>query len=367
MQLNIAILGTRGIPNNYGGFEYVAACLAKRLTKKLHKVTVYNSSDHPYKAKEWNGAEIVHCFDPEKKIGTAGQFVYDLNCIRHARKRNYDIILMLGYTSSSMWGFLFPKKAVIITNMDGLEWQRTKYGSLTKRFLKYAEKIAVKPGRFYIADSPVIKKYLDDKYKINSKYIAYGATTREPADEMLLKGFSVSKHNYYLLMARIEPENNIEMILDGFCLSAATQPFIVIGNINNHFGKYLTSKYKNNSNIIFIGAVYDEQKAQSLTAFCTIYFHGHSVGGTNPSLLAAMAEGAPIAAHDNPFNRAVLQGNAAYFSGPEDISTIISTRIHMPDQVINNRQAIENLYNWPLITDEYEAFFKACHRQKFPA
>src|SRR5215212_8082206 len=120
MTLKIAILGTRGIPNNYGGFEQIAGYLSKGLVEKGHDVTVYNSHRHPYKNNSWNGVQITRCYDPEFLAGTAGQFVYDLNCILDTRKKKFDIILMLGYTSSSVWNKLYAKNAVVITNMDGL-------------------------------------------------------------------------------------------------------------------------------------------------------------------------------------------------------------------------------------------------------
>src|SRR5271154_1959073 len=116
MELKIAILGTRGVPNNYGGFEHIAGYLSRGLVEKGHDVTVYNSSQHPYQANEWYGVHIVHCFDPEYLIGIAGQFIYDLNCILDARKNNFDIILILGYTSSSVWCSFYPNKSIVITN-----------------------------------------------------------------------------------------------------------------------------------------------------------------------------------------------------------------------------------------------------------
>jgi len=221
MALKIGILGTRGIPNHYGGFEHIAGYLSKGLVEKGHDVTVYNSDKHPYQGKEWFGVSIVHCYDPEQLIGVPGQFVYDLNCILDARKRNYDIILMLGYTSSSVWKSLYPKNAIVITNMDGLEWKRTKYSKPVRAFLKYAEKLAVQSSQFHVADSPVIKEYLDATYGINSKYIAYGANLHPAANEKLLAEYGLKKNDYFLLMARMEPENNIEMILDGYCLTTS--------------------------------------------------------------------------------------------------------------------------------------------------
>ena len=127
MSLRIAILGTRGVPNHYGGFEQLAEHLGPGLVKAGHAVTVYNSHNHPWQEAQWEGVNIVHCYDPEYLLGSAGQFIYDLNCIIDARKKNFDVILQLGYTSSSVWGRFYPRDSVVISNMDGLEWKRAKY------------------------------------------------------------------------------------------------------------------------------------------------------------------------------------------------------------------------------------------------
>ena len=124
--MRVAILGTRGIPNNYGGFEQLAQYLSEYLVSKQHEVWVFSSSAHPYKEKWWNGVHIIHCNDPEKTMGTTGQFIYDLNCVIQIRKLKPDIVLQLGYTSSSIWHWLIPPQSVLITNMDGLEWKRSK-------------------------------------------------------------------------------------------------------------------------------------------------------------------------------------------------------------------------------------------------
>jgi glycosyltransferase involved in cell wall biosynthesis len=370
MGLKIAILGTRGVPNNYGGFEHIAGYLSRGLVQKGHEVTVYNSSKHPYQEKKWHGVHIVHCFDPEYLIGVPGQFIYDLNCIIDTRRRNYDIILMLGYTSSSVWGFLYPRKSIVITNMDGLEWQRTKYSKPVRSFLKFAEKLAVQSSRFHVADSPVIKQYLDTKYGITSKYIAYGAGLYPASDENLLIEYGLNKYQYFLLMARMEPENNIEMILDGYCLTHSKTKFVVIGNTGNGFGKYLVEKYKQENRIVFLGAIFDEIKVQSITAFCKLYFHGHSVGGTNPSLLDAMAARAPLAIHSNPFNRSIIKGNALLFTSANDVCTLIKEKKYLNEEHINNNyNTITNGFSWDRIISQYENYFLTCYltnREYYP-
>jgi glycosyltransferase involved in cell wall biosynthesis len=362
MDLKIAILGTRGVPNNYGGFEHIAGYLSKGLVEKGHDVTVYNSNQHPYQANEWFGVHIVHCVDPEHLIGVPGQFIYDFNCILDARKKNFDIILMLGYTSSSIWGWLYPKKSIVITNMDGLEWLRTKYSKPVRSFLKFAEKLAVKSSMFHVADSPVIKDYLDSKYKINSKYLGYGAGLNPVSDESLLEEYGLIRDQYFLLMARLEPENNIEMVLNGFCLTSSKLKFIVIGNTANAYGKFLVKKYKFEKRIVFLGAIFDEVKVQSITTFCKLYFHGHSVGGTNPSLLDAMAAKAPLAIHNNPFNCSVVKGNALHFSNATDVYNLINGNQFLNTTFINNNcKTIASEFNWNQIVDQYENYFLSCY------
>src|SRR6266480_5995741 len=168
--MRIAILGTRGIPNRYGGFEQFAEYAAPLLAKRGHEVFVYNSSSHPFQDKEWRGVKLIRRPDPENNLGTFGQFIYDFNCIMDARRENFDFILQLGYTSSSIWAFLLPKKAVVITNMDGFEWKRKKYSRLVQWFLRHAEKWAVKYSDVLIADSLIMQSYLKKKYKITASY-----------------------------------------------------------------------------------------------------------------------------------------------------------------------------------------------------
>jgi glycosyltransferase involved in cell wall biosynthesis len=367
MKLKIAIIGCRGIPNFYGGFERLAECLSVALINKGHDVTVYNSHNHPYQKKDFYGVRVQHCYDPEYLLGTAGQFIYDFNCIKHARKQNYDVMVFLGYTSSSVWGRFFPKKPVVISNMDGLEWKRAKYGNITKRFLRYAEKWAIQFSDFYIADSVVIQNYLQKKYHIKCKYIPYGSEIENTNNKALLSPYHVSTEDYYLLMARMEPENNVETILDGFYQSTSKKKFIVIGSTGNSLGQKLVNKFKEDKRILFTGAIYDKTVTQALKYFSHLYFHGHSVGGTNPSLLEAMGSGALIAAHENEFNQAVLQKDAYYFETANDVEQLIHSvnREEKEKQMVyNNFLKIENQYNWSDIIEQYNDFIIECYKKK---
>jgi len=365
--LKIAILGTRGIPNHYGGFEHISEYVSAGLVKRGHSVTVYNSHNHPYTRDTWNGVNIKHCFDPEFMIGTAGQFVYDLNCLVDARRQKFDVVLLMGYTSSSVWGRLYPQSSAIITNMDGLEWKRSKYSKPVQQFLKYAEKLAVKYSHFYISDSRVIKEYLEDKYHINSQYIPYGADVYSEYEREQLTNGEAQKEDYFLLMARMEPENNIEAILEGFNNSNSSKLFKVLGDTGNRFGKFIRHRFKNDERIQFKGAIFDNAKVRALQNNSYLYFHGHSVGGTNPSLLEAMASEALIAAHNNPFNKSVLNTDAYYFSDSEEVRYLVETVRRAGNERVmiqNNRDKIAFQFSWEKIVDEYESFIVECYQRK---
>lgn len=365
--MKIGILGTRGIPNHYGGFEQFAEFFATYAADNGHDVYVYNSHSHPYKEKIFKGVHIVHCLDPENKIGTVGQFIYDFNCIRDARKRNFDIILQLGYTSSSVWFSLHPKKAIVITNMDGLEWKRTKYSKKVQKALQIAERLAVKKSDYLIADSLGIQKYLKEKYNSESTYIAYGAHNFETPNPEILKHYQVEPQNFNMIMARFEPENNFEMVLEGVVLSDHKTPILVIGNHNTKYGTYIKDKFKAFSNIVFLGAVYNLDHLNNLRYFSNLYFHGHTVGGTNPSLLEAMASKALIAAHNNDFNKGVLQENAFYFSSADDVKIILNTikKSNNLQFVENNFEAIAKSFNWNKINEQYLQLFEQCLARNF--
>jgi hypothetical protein len=354
--MKIGIIGTRGIPNQHGGFEQFAEFVAPALVERGHEVSVYNSSLHPYTASSWKGVQLIKASDPEDKIGTAGQFVYDLNCILDARKRKYDIILQLGYTSSSIWSFLFPKSAVLVTNMDGLEWKRSKYSRPVQLFLKKAEKWAAIYSDRLIADSKGIQAYLSGKYKKDAEFIAYGAALFQTPDAGMLAAYYLREYSYNLLIARMEPENNIETILRGHRASATEKKLLLIGNYKNVFGSYLKEKYED-PRTVFMGPVYDMGLLNNLRHYSSLYFHGHSVGGTNPSLLEAMASQALVAAHDNIFNRTVLEEDAFYFSSAEDISSLLNKNIRKNDFgsfLENNNAKILQNYSWEHITDLLE-------------
>lgn len=367
--MKIAFVSTRGIPNNYGGFEQFAEYISVGLARRGHEVVVYSPHFHPYKDSFYKGVRLKHIYSPEPWMGSsAGSFIYDFLSLRDAlKKEDFDIIYEAGYTSivpSYLWfNIKKMKRPVFTTNMDGLEYKRTKFNKWVRKFIFWEERTAVKYSHYLISDNMGIHDYYKDKYGKESKYLAYGANVYDNYDESYLTEFGLEKENYYLLVARLEPENNIEMAIQGYLLSQERfRPLVIVGKTNTPHGKYLLDKYGNCEGIRFIGGVYNFDKLNSLRHFSLSYFHGHSVGGTNPSLLEAMASDCFIFAHDNVFNRSVLGDHAFYYSSADDVCLFFNEM----DCLVNkykspytsyNLSLIQDKYSWERLVDEHERYF----------
>ncbi|MDE5678609.1 DUF1972 domain-containing protein [Phocaeicola sp.] len=369
--MKIAFISTRGIPNNYGGFEQFAEYISVGLAKRGHEVTVYSPHFHPYKEKFYNGVRIKHIYSPETWMGSSvGSFFYDFFSLRDALKREkFDIIYEAGYTSIVPAYIWFDvkniKRPVFTTNMDGLEYKRTKFNKWVQKFLFWEERTAVRYSHYLIADNMGIYDYYKEKYGKESKFLAYGADIHDDHDPELLKEFGLEPDNFYLLVARLEPENNIVMAIDGYLASEENgrKPLVIVGKTNTSHGKELVARYATEKSVRFVGGIYDFKKLDSMRKFSYAYFHGHSVGGTNPSLLEAMASGCFILANDNLFNRAVLKDNAEYYGTSAEVAELLNTMASLAvcDKerfIAANLEKIRTEYSWKHLVDEHEKYFK---------
>lgn len=359
--MKIAFVSTRGIPNNYGGLEEFAEHVSVGLVKKGHEVIVYNPHNHPYGKNDFFGVRIKKKFSPEKKIGTAANFIYDYLSLKDAIREKCDVVLICGYTTASVSFYVCAfGKSKIITNIDGLEWKRAKWSPFIQWLTRWFEKIAVEKSHALVADNIGIEKYLDENFHKPSYFIPYAANVLD-LNESVLQKYNLQKFSYHVMIGRLEPENNIEMILDGVAQSNSAIPCLVFANYKTKYGQFLVDKYKNCNKIIFSGWASGQDNLYQLRHFAKIYFHGHSVGGTNPSLLEAMAAGTYIAAHDNVFNKHVLGNDALYFSSADDVKNIIdgfeNHFSQRPAFEKNNVEKIRTFYNWQNITNMYEKMF----------
>ncbi|MFR4737328.1 DUF1972 domain-containing protein [Phocaeicola coprocola] len=375
--MKIAFVSTRGIPNNYGGFEQFAEYISVGLAQRGHDVTVYSPKFHPYKNDCYKGVKIKHIYSPETWMGSSiGSFFYDFASLKDAlKKEDFDIIYEAGYTSiipAYIWFDVKKRKRPIFTtNMDGLENKRSKFNPIVRRFLDWEEKMAVKYSHYLVADNMGIHDYYKEKYGKESKFLAYGADIHDDFNAEYLKEFGLKPEEYYILIARLEPENNIIMAIEGYLHSKENgrRPLIIVGKTNTPHGKELVKKYGNEKNVRFVGGIYNFKKLDSVRHFSRAYFHGHSVGGTNPSLLEAMAAGCFIFAHDNIFNRAVLKENAWYYQSAskvteflDNINTIVDK--YKVEYIAKNIDVIRNEYSWEHLVNEHEKYFKWLLEQK---
>ena len=368
--MKIAILGTRGIPNNYGGFEQFAEHLGVGLVNKGHDVTVYNSSNHYFKNLEYKGIKITHKYCPEAKIGPFANFYYDWVCSRDAHKKDYDIVYHAGYQSSApgIWFFSSRSKSVWVTNMDGLEWKRDKWSKPVKWLTKIMERITIKHTDYIIADNIGIQDYYRDEHNVQAVFLPYGAhvKTGKEAKKEDLDVYNLTVYNYFLMVARLEPENNIEVVLQGYLKSKTNVPIIIVGDYKTKYGRRIRKTYSTNSKIRFLDGIYGQEKLDLLRKYTKIYFHGHSVGGTNPSLLEAMASGRPIVAYENIFNKSVLQENGLYFSSESEIQNAIAffSEESFVQKVNGAKKVIEEKYSWKKIVDLHIEFFEKAKKAK---
>lgn len=316
--MRIAILGTRGIPNNYGGFEYFAQNMAERLALSGHEVFVFEPAKQKM-APAFFGKAIRHSVKTTRWLPeNIRRLQYDYRSLKEAYSVNPSLILKCGYSHAVFLPFMSPSfRNKIITNVDGLEWKRGKWRLTGKLFLLLCEFLTARLANNLVADNKAIKYYWQKKYSRDLKYISYGAIIPEKIDIEPTLQLGLIPNRYLLTIARLEPENSIAEIIEAAVRCGRT--LVIVGSVKTPLGKRLQQKYQHHKTIIFLGGIYDNNTLNSLRAHCEGYIHGHSVGGTNPSLLEAMACGSYIIAHDNPFNREVIGSLGKYFSGIREL------------------------------------------------
>lgn len=344
----ISIIGTVGVPACYGGFETLVENLLDD-NEQDKNITVYCSSkSYTNKPSSYKNANLK--FIPLNANG-AQSIPYDIWSLLHAVYKRSDNILLLGVSGAIILPFIkLFSKAHIVTNIDGLEWRRDKWGSFAKKFLKFSEKIAVKYSDVVVADNKGIADYVEVEYGIIPEIIAYGG------DHVLIDKLEVSDEDYALALCRIEPENNVEMILESF--SHTNKKLKFIGNWDNSdFGREMKSKYSIFENIDIISPVYELSALFELRQKCSFYVHGHSAGGTNPSLVEMMHFGKSIFAFDCNYNRASTEDKADFFSNSATLVELIKTKVS-EFNAQNMKEIAERRYTWAIVKKQYFNLFR---------
>jgi glycosyltransferase involved in cell wall biosynthesis len=352
--VRIGIAGTRGIPAKYGGFETFAQEISVGLAKNGSIVTVYCENNS---IKPTAYGRVLLKYLPIKK--STNQPVYFWLSLWRALHEN-DVVIVT--STGAAYFYLLNKvfyRRKIITNTDGVESRRSKWSYLEKMYLRYSEYFAVRLSDAIVADALGIADYLYKNYEKMSpvNIIEYGAFEIKHTDNSY-RNYGVEDGKYLLIVARLEPENNILMMLEGYCLSNIEMPLLVVGNIQST--DYVTKLQEfTGKKVRFLNGIYDKEKLNSLRVHAFAYLHGHSVGGTNPSLLEAMGCGSICICHDNNYNREVTNHNMFYFSDATQLAALLTHVLKLSHLEIETKKqlAIERIntyYNWDKILEKYE-------------
>lgn len=348
----VYIAGTVGLPACYGGFETLVENLVNNANKDV-KYTVFCSTPHYAKPlQEYGGAKLIYL--PLNANGIQSIF-YDIVSLIVTLFRKPDCLLLLGVSGCIFLPIfkLFSKTKVIV-NIDGLEWRRQKWGRLAKLFLKFSERMAVKFADEVISDNQAIGDYVFSEYGVHSSVIAYGG------DHAISQRQHGNEKGYALALCRIEPENNVDLILEAF--SKLTTPLYFVGNWkNSEYGLNLKKHFSGFDNIFLIDQVYDPNALFELRDGCSIYLHGHSAGGTNPSLVEMMFFSKPILAFDCSFNRYTTNNKACYFNSSASLIDAIGrwkSGALLPTCGKSMRALADDRYTWDVITKAYEQLYR---------
>lgn len=362
--MKIAIIGSHGYPIVYGGYETFVKELAERLTIKNIEVSVYCiKNDFLSYPRIINGINLVYIKTSRKKNFT--QLIYSFQAVIHAIFSKYDLIILLN-SANGIWGLLlrlFNKKAVI--NVDGVEWERPKWKGVGSIYYIFSSWMATKFFKYIITDSKEMRKVYLQKWKKDSEVIAYGANLNYKSNTDIISRLNITKGSYYLVVGRLIPDNNADFIIKEFISSSSAKYLVVVGDdkFNGEFSKRI--KMIKHRKLIFTGYITNRDELNDLYLNSYVYIHGHEYGGTNPTLLEALASGSAVLALNTCFNKEVLS-NANYGVYFNKEKNALSKQIQLLDSdqtLIDNmrniaRDRIKENYSWEKITDEYMQLFK---------
>ena len=345
---SLAIIGIVGVPAKYGGFE----TFVDNMLPFFHEydTRVYCSKlNYDIKIKSYKGALLKYVNLPAN-----GPLSLLYDAVSIMRSINSDNMLILGVSGSWVLPFfrILSPRTNIIANIDGIEWRREKWGFFTKLLLKYLEKIIVKySNRIILDNKALIKDFEKNNKRFNEKIkiIEYGG------DHINLKNDSTSSKNYFVSVSRIEPENNVELILK--CFSELVNfKIIYIGNWqNSNFGMELFQKYSFHENMDLLDPVYDQEIIDKYRSDSIAYIHGHSQGGTNPSLVEAMSLGLPCICYNCSYNIETTRNEAFYFTNSDELKLVLNEVNPLKLKLNASRMKViaNKCYKWSDIADKY--------------
>lgn len=361
--MNIAMIGTRGVPACYGGFETCVEELGKRLVARGHSVTVYCRKEYYDSCPDqYLGMNLIYLPCLRKK--SVETLSHTFLSIWHAIRQNFDALMIFNAANSPI--LLLPRllgKKIAI-NTDGLEWKRGKWGRVGRSYYKFSEWFATKIANRIISDSQGIQDYYLKRYKAKSVFIAYGAYPHQSNDPSLLQGIGVRPGEYFLQVTRFEPENNPLLTIHAFKQLETDKKLVLIGGAPYESDYLSEIKKEINDNIIIPGPIYESNLLNEIWCNCFAYVHGNEVGGTNPALLQAMGNRCFVIAIDVCFSRDVLDHCGIYFEkNIQSLSSKMNWSLENFSKMDKFKdlavRRIKDMYSWDIIAEKYEKMFRS--------
>lgn len=354
--LRIAMIGTRGVPARYGGFETAVEEVGSRLAERGHHVRVYCRNGNSEAGDAFAGMELVHL--PALRHRALETLSHTGVSVAHLLTRRTDVAFVFNAANAPFLPLLRAARVPVATHVDGLEWKRTKWSASGKRYYRWAEGVAVRQSDALIADARGIADYYRAEFGADTRLIAYGAPIVAAGTDRLAE-LGLEAGRFHVAVARFEPENHVHLVVEGYVASSATQPLVVVGSApyTDEYTRRVHAAAGGDPRVRFLGGVWDQELLDQLYANATTYLHGHSVGGTNPSLLRAIGAGTATIAYDVAFNREVLGGNGWYFPDAPAVARAIELAEAAPQEVARRGAALLDRardYSWDDVASGYE-------------
>lgn len=369
INMKISIIGIRGLPSTYSGFETFISELAPRLVAKGHEITIYcRKSLYKDRPKIYNGMNMIYLPSIENKFFST--LSHSLFSVIHATFKKNDIIFVVN-AANGFFGIIpkiAGKKSVL--NVDGMEWLRPKWNALGKWVFKTSAKFGTKVYDAIVTDAEEMHRLYAKDFGIDSMYIAYGANIENSLGVAEINKYALKKNSYYFIASRLVPDNNADVIVEGFVKSNSEKYLVVAGGANYKGNKvemdfYHKLKSLSNDKVIFLGHINNPRDVIELHCNAFAYIHGHQYGGINPALLKALGCGNFILANDTPFNQEVLDNGkygVLFPKNSDKISEIMKYYEEHPEQVDKFKKIaqtrIKEKFTWEIISDQYEKLFK---------